>query len=92
MSLQIWLPFNGHYKNQGLLGDVQINNEAPSFINDPEKGSVYSSGSLKISAEQAKILFSPNEFSFACWVKPISTPDNGSGLSGTVDMEPPSNR
>lgn len=92
MSLQIWLPFNGHYKNQGLLGDVQINNEAPSFINDSEKGYVYSSGSLKISAEQAKILFSPNEFSFACWVKPISASDNGCTLFGNDGMEPPNNR
>lgn len=92
MSLQIWLPFNGHYKNQGLLGDVQINNAAPSFINDSEKGSVYSSGSLKISAEQAKILFSPNEFSFACWVKPISASDDGSILFGNDSVKPPNNR
>ena len=92
MSLQIWLPFNGHYKNQGLLGDVQINNIAPSFINEFEKGSVYSSGSLKISAEQAKILFSPNEFSFACWVKPISASDYGPTLFGNEGMEPPNNR
>lgn len=92
MSLQIWLPFNGHYKNQGLLGDVQINNAAPSFINDTEKGSVYSSGSLKISAEQAKILFSPNEFSFACWVKPISASDNNSILFGNDSQKPPNNR
>lgn len=92
MSLQIWLPFNGHYKNQGLLGDVQINNVAPSFINDSEKGSVYSSGSLKISAEQAKILFSPNEFSFACWVKPISESNSGPILFGNSGMEPPNNR
>ena len=66
MSLQIWLPFNGHYKNQGLLGDVQINNIAPSFINEFEKGYVYSRGSLKISAEQAKILFSPMLSCFPC--------------------------
>lgn len=92
MSLQIWLPFNGSYKNQGLLGDVQINNVAPSFINDSEKGSVYSSGSLKISAEQAKILFSPNEFSFACWVKPISASDGSFILFGNTGMEPPNNR
>lgn len=92
MSLQIWLPFNGHYKNQGLLGDVQINNDAPSFINDTEKGSVCSGGSLKISAEQAKILFSPNEFSFSCWVKPISASDNGCTLFGNDGMEPPNNR
>ena len=92
MSLQIWLPFNGHYKNQGLLGDVQINNIAPSFINEFEKGYVYSRGSLKISAEQAKILFSPNEFSFACWVKPISASDYGPTLFGNEGMEPPNNR
>lgn len=92
MSLQIWLPFNGSYKNQGLLGDIQINNAAPSFINDSEKGSVYSSGSLKISAEQAKILFSPNEFSFACWVKPISASDNNSILFGNDSQKPPNNR
>lgn len=92
MSLQIWLPFNGHYKNQGLLGDVQINNIAPSFINEFEKGYVYSRGSLKISAEQAKILFSPNEFSFACWVKPISASDDSSILFGNGGMEPPNNR
>lgn len=92
MSLQIWLPFNGHYKNQGLLGDAQINYAAPSFINDSEKGSVCSGGSLKISAEQAKILFSPNEFSFACWVKPISASDNGCTLFGNDGMEPPNDR
>lgn len=92
MSLQIWLPFNGHYKNQGLLGDAQINYAAPSFINDSEKGSVCNGGSLKISAEQAKILFSPNEFSFACWVKPISASDNGCTLFGNDGMEPPNNR
>ena len=91
MSLQIWLPLNGHYKNQGLLGDAQVTSEL-TFETDTERGRVYKSGSLKISAEQAKILFSPNEFSFACWVKPISALDGSYTLFGNDGMEPPNNR
>ena len=90
MSLQIWLPFNGHYKNHGLLGDTQVTSEL-TFETDTERGSVYKNGSLKISAEQAKILFSPNEFSFACWVKPIST-SGSKRLFGQDSQVPPNNR
>ncbi len=72
MALQIWLPLDGNVRNNGLLGDIGINT-APSYEHDSERGNVFSTGRLYISKEQAEILLKPNEFSLACWYKPISS-------------------
>lgn len=80
MSLQIWLPLNGDYRNQGL-SDVTFAASGTSVVtNDGKMGSCVSSGGSGYLISDNPVDLGQNQSMF-CWIKPAAF-NSGSSLTG----------
>jgi hypothetical protein len=80
MSLQIWLPLNGDYRNQGL-SDVTFTASGTSVVtNDGKMGSCVSSGGSGYLISDNLVDLGQNQSMF-CWIKPAAF-NSSSSLTG----------
>ena len=92
MGLQVWLPLNGNYKNQGLIGDLTVLT-TPSFVSG-KIGQAMCGGAFRLSAEQTNKILNNNYFSICFWVY-INQDTNTSKINrffGNSNMSAPNNR
>ena len=76
-GLQVWLPLTKDLSNQGIA-KVNITNNGATYSSTGGKlGGCYSFNGTS-SRLNADYTFSANQFSIACWVKPITFPNNSS--------------
>ena len=69
MALQVWLPLNGDLHNQGLSGDLAINNNGATVDNSGKIGKCYSfNGSQYITLPTSVLSNFINEISVCAWV------------------------
>ena len=91
MSLQIWLPLNGDYKNLGLC-NTPLTASNVTFADGGKIGEKYlSAGSITIPAAASEKIFNGSHMTFAFWLYPIG--DSGSGqVMGQSAMAAGNNR
>lgn len=91
MSLQIWLPLNGHSNNYGMLGNEAITVASTlSYIDNGRCGSALAGGGLTLTASSAAKILNNKEVTIAFWIYPLGT---GYGvIFGTENMTAPNNR
>ena len=67
MSLQIWLPLNGDFHNQGIAGD--LNFSFTGTITDNANGKIGKSKNFSSAMAKAPFSFTlEDELSFSCWI------------------------
>ena len=75
MSLQVWLPFDGNLRNQGL-SDVTVTNSGATVDNNGKIGKCYYFGGqnqITFPSQSWMSMKSVNHFSIFCWVKGTTT-------------------
>ena len=67
MSLQVWLPLNGNFQNQGLQSSINLitSNTAPSVDNAGKIGKCYYFNGTYIRGTY----YGGGNITFACWLK-----------------------
>ena len=90
MALRVWLPLNGNTNNYGLSENLTQTN-TPSYV-DGKMGKAMSTGSLSMTAQQAKEVFNAKEMSFCFWIYVSSNWTGGRILFGNEGMAAPNNR
>lgn len=74
MSLQIWLPLNGHVNNYGMLGNEAISvASTPSYVDSGRAGKALAGGGLTLSADATAKTLNNKEVSIAFWIYPLGT-------------------
>lgn len=66
MSLKVWLPLNGQFENQGLLGPL-TQTAAPTYVNG-KFGKALASGGCSMTAEQTASVLNNEAVSICFWV------------------------
>lgn len=91
MSLQIWLPLNGHVNNYGMLGNEAISvASTPSYVDSGRTGKVLAGGGLTLSADATAKTLNNKEVSIAFWIYPLGT--TSGIIFGNNNMTAPNNR
>lgn len=66
MALRVWLPLNGQFENQGLLGPL-TQTAAPTYV-DGKFGKALASGGCSMTAEQTASVLNNEAVSICFWV------------------------
>lgn len=91
MSLQIWLPLNGHSNNYGLLGNEAIAVASTlSYIDNGRCGKALAGGGLALPATSAAKILNNKEVTIAFWIYPLGT--TSGVIFGNEGMTAPNNR
>lgn len=72
MSLQVWLPLNGDYKNYGTSGLQPVQTTAPTYVNG-KIGKAMSTGAFYLPAAEVSKFYNENTMSFAFWIYPTGS-------------------
>lgn len=74
MSLQVWLPLNGHVNNYGMLGNEAITvASTPSYVDSGRAGKALAGGGLTLTANATAKTLNNKEVTIAFWIYPLGT-------------------
>lgn len=88
MGLQIWLPLNGDFHNQGILGNLNFTKIGSGTIIDTNEGKIGKAKEFSAAGLKAPLSYTlGSQFSFSCWIYYNSFQTNNEWILELGDTE-----